>query len=184
MELVIYGDFNCPFSALASERAARLEALGVSVDWRAVQHDPSRPAAGRPIDAVTRTELEHEIETVRDQLGPDESITLHPPTTLINTAAISRTYAAVAPEDRPSLRQRLFRAYWRDGTDISRPDYVAGLPDPTDGTDTAERWQAELTALDQPIVPAMLLPDGRVSRGLGVLARLTEHLAERPPHLT
>ena len=28
MRLVIYSDFNCPFSALANDRAARLEATG------------------------------------------------------------------------------------------------------------------------------------------------------------
>src|SRR5438309_11493539 len=51
VKLVIYGDFNCPFSALASDRAARLEATGrVVVEWRAVEHDPSIPAEGRPVD--------------------------------------------------------------------------------------------------------------------------------------
>jgi hypothetical protein len=28
MRLVVYGDFNCPFSALASSRVARLELAG------------------------------------------------------------------------------------------------------------------------------------------------------------
>lgn len=69
MELVIYGDFNCPFSALASDRAARLEGTGrVIVEWRAVEHDPSIPAEGRPVDRAVRAGLEREIGMIRDQL--------------------------------------------------------------------------------------------------------------------
>lgn len=49
--LVIYGRFNCPFSPLASDRAARLESIGRAlVAWRAVEHGPSIPTEGRPVD--------------------------------------------------------------------------------------------------------------------------------------
>lgn len=179
MELVIYGDFNCPFSALASDRAARLEATGhVTVDWRAVEHDRSLPLDGRPVNTARRAELEREISLIREQLRPGESLVLHPPAVLINTATLTASYAAVAPPDRTHVRQRLFHAYWRDA-DIDDPAVVAGLPDPAEGTHIAEGWRSEWAALDRPIVPAMLLPDGHVSRGLGVLARLADYLDQR-----
>ena len=42
--LTIYGDFNCPFSALASARAdVLLAAGGHEIDWRAIQHDTGDP---------------------------------------------------------------------------------------------------------------------------------------------
>src|SRR4051794_9779857 len=51
--VVLYGDFNCPWSYLASRRAALLAAVGVVIDWRAVEHDP--PHRGTPSHASTRT---------------------------------------------------------------------------------------------------------------------------------
>ena len=46
-DLVVYGDFNCPFSALASRRVDRIEAQGrARVDWRAVEHDEQIPRTG------------------------------------------------------------------------------------------------------------------------------------------
>jgi hypothetical protein len=44
MTVIIYGDFNCPYSYLASQRAGRLREAGVAVDWRAVEHDRRLPA--------------------------------------------------------------------------------------------------------------------------------------------
>ena len=52
--LTIYGDFNCPFSALASVRADVLIAAGgYEVEWRAVQHDTAIPVAGEPVGGDT-----------------------------------------------------------------------------------------------------------------------------------
>lgn len=40
MKLTVYGDFNCPYSNLASQRADQLIRGGMAqVDWRAVEHD-------------------------------------------------------------------------------------------------------------------------------------------------
>lgn len=51
MELVVYGDFNCPYSCLASARADILVERGIAaVEWRAVEHDPSIPMPSEPVD--------------------------------------------------------------------------------------------------------------------------------------
>ena len=53
LELVVFGDFNCPFSALASVRVTQLEESGVArVTWRAVEHDPDIPEQGTRSRAV------------------------------------------------------------------------------------------------------------------------------------
>ena len=49
MTVIIYGDFNCQYSYLASQRAALLIRAGVAVDWRAVQHDRDLPVSGQPL---------------------------------------------------------------------------------------------------------------------------------------
>ncbi len=37
MTVIVYRDFNCPYSYLASQRAGLLSRLRVAVDWRAVE---------------------------------------------------------------------------------------------------------------------------------------------------
>ncbi len=49
MMVIVYGDFNCPYSYLASQRADLIACGGVAaVDWRAVEHDrgPSLTGSG------------------------------------------------------------------------------------------------------------------------------------------
>ena len=47
MNVVIYGDFNCPYSYLASQRADRLIRGGMArIDWRAVEHDRALAVTG------------------------------------------------------------------------------------------------------------------------------------------
>ena len=73
---------------------------------------------------------------------------------------------------RPALRERFFSAYWVDGVDLNDSRLIEAIGgDRRDGP-TVRRWQDEWSALPQPIVPVMVLPDGYVSRGLGALARL------------
>ena len=41
MTVIVYGDFNCPYSYLASQRADRVIREGMArIAWRAVEHDP------------------------------------------------------------------------------------------------------------------------------------------------
>jgi 2-hydroxychromene-2-carboxylate isomerase len=49
--VIIYGDFNCPYSYLASQRAGLLSKAEIAVDWRAVEHDRRMPVTGSRTDA-------------------------------------------------------------------------------------------------------------------------------------
>lgn len=178
LELVIYGDFNCPFSALASERARSLEAAGRAIiDWRAIEHDPAIPRSGSPVDALRREDLQREIDVVHGLLTPDESLPLRVPAVVGNTATLNRRYAAFEPRHRPEARRRFFRAYWWT---TDEDESTTDPPATADGAIVARRWQAEWSRLERPIVPAMVLPDGAVSRGLGVLARLAAYAVDSP----
>src|SRR5215218_5483841 len=93
--LTIYGDFNCPFSALASVRADLLLAAGgYEIDWRAVQHDTRIPAAGEPVEGDTAGELEDEVTAILDASKQDVHLRLLVPPIRSNTAAASAGYAA------------------------------------------------------------------------------------------
>jgi len=173
MELVIFGDFNCPFSALASARAARLEGTGaVSVDWRAVEHDPTIPAAGRPVVGALAGELAAELASIRERLAPGERLRLREPALLVNTSRVVAAYAAVPPARRGPVRWQVYRAYWEDGVDIAAPGAVPALGDPDAGNAEAARWRAEWVSVSEGVVPTMVLPDGTAARGLEVLDRL------------
>ena len=52
MNVIVYGDFNCPYSYLASQRADLLSRAGIVVDWRAVEHDRGLPVTGSRPDAT------------------------------------------------------------------------------------------------------------------------------------
>jgi predicted DsbA family dithiol-disulfide isomerase len=178
MDLRIYGDFNCPFSRLASWRAARLEAAGIAtVDWRAVEHDPAVPAAGQPVVGALADEIASELDQIRGLLREGESPDLALPPLRPNTAASTAAYAAVAPDGRGAAREALFSALWGRGLDIGDPEVLGDLG--LDGRDPelAAAWRSEWLGLDRPIVPVMALPDGRVSRGLGALQRLADLLS-------
>ena len=175
LELIVYGDFNCPFSALASARAGRLERLGrASVDWRAVEHAPDIALAGSDVAGESRIALERELDQIRGLLIEGESDRLTLPTVQPNTNLATAAYASAPAAERPTIRARLFAAHWIDGADLADSDTLARLGVPRTDRSTAARWRDDWLALGESVVPVMVLPDGDVSRGLGALARLAQ----------
>lgn len=172
--LTIYGDFNCPFSALASARADVLLAAGAhTIDWRAIQHDTAIPAGGEPVDGDTGDGLAAEVATIVDLSAHDVRLHLAVPPVRSNTAAACATFAATVDE-ADALRRRLFAAVWVDGRNVGDRAELKRLGGGGRDVDTARQWQDEFEALPRPITPTLVLPDGYVSRGLGALARLAE----------
>jgi len=172
VHLVIYGDFNCPFSALASARAANLEARGLAeIEWRAVEHDPAIPLAGEPVTGERRGEFERELAQIRSLLVADEIDRLRVPEPRANTGLATVVYAAAPEHLRPELREQLFDAYWTRGEDLG-PELLQSLGATRRDEETAVSWRTAWLAFADPIVPTMVLPNGYVSRGLGALNRL------------
>ncbi len=179
MELLVYGDFNCPYSALASYRASWLESTGVArVTWRAVQHDPAIPATGEPLSATLARDLQREVAEVRSLLAPGEVFPMLVPPRRSNTALASARFAG-SPAGRAQrrLRRQIFRALWLRGQDISQPDLVGDVVWPSADPAVAADWQRGFDALERPMTPSLVLPDGYVSRGLGALRRLQDLVA-------
>jgi DSBA-like thioredoxin domain-containing protein len=163
VNLVVYGDFNCPYSALASARVDVLLGTGDhEIEWRAVQHDADMPEAGLAMEGEARAELEREVEEVLGLLRDGESFALTVPDVRPNTARASRAYAA---KPQPDIRRRLFAWAWGTGE---------GPEDLPEDADEAARWQRTWDAFEKKMVPMLVLPDGYVSRGLGALKRLAD----------
>ena len=174
MTLTIYGDFNCPFSALASARADVLLARGShEIEWRAIQHDTTIPTAGEPVEGDTAAALGAEIATILELSEHDLRLRLVVPPVRSNTALASAGFAA-AGHDPHRLRRGLFAAVWAEGRNLGNPAELRRLDANGRDVATSRQWQDEYDALPRPITPSLVLADGYVSRGLGALARLAE----------
>ena len=73
MTVIVYGDFNCPYSYLASQRADLLSRAGVAVDWRAVEHDRGLPVTGSRSDS-DRATWDRELAEVASLALPGEHV--------------------------------------------------------------------------------------------------------------
>lgn len=160
MTLIIYGDFNCPYSYLASQRADLLSRSGAaSVDWRAVEHDPGLPVTGSRSDG-DQAAWDRELAEVASLALPWEQVPNGPPVLLSNTRAATAAYAeAVGDGVADELRRRLFHGIWLGGLHVSSAYEVRRLI-------TAVMWPAEdvTDQLASPDIPSLLLRDTNLAR--------------------
>ena len=174
MTLTIYGDFNCPFSALASARVDVLLASGRhQIEWRAIQHDTTIPLAGELVTDETAITLASEIAAIEELSAPDLRLQLMAPSVRSNTALASSAFAA-ANADANRLRGRLFAAIWAEDRNLGDPAELCLLGAKGRNDELARWWQDRFGALPRPVTPSLVLPNGHVSQGLDALARLAD----------
>jgi 2-hydroxychromene-2-carboxylate isomerase len=154
MAVIIYGDFNCPYSYLASQRADLLGRTGIEVDWRAVEHDRSLPLTGSRAGGE-RAAWDRELADIASLALPQEHVPAGPPVLISNTQAAVSAYAeAVSDGVAGELRRRVFAAIWAGGLHLSSAYEVRRLV-------TAVMWpQEDITArLYSPEFPSLLIRD-------------------------
>ena len=102
--MVVYGDFNCPWSDFASRRAARLAQGGMEVDRRAEEHEPKASAA--------LSESSERLDLVRAAaLGAGGRVP--------NTgAAVAEYTQAYGVGEAAPVRELLFDALWLHAVDL------------------------------------------------------------------
>ena len=177
MNLTIYGDFNCPFSALASARADLLHASGGhQIEWRAIQHDMTIPPAGELVTDEIAIALASEIAAIEDLTESVLRLELTAPSVRSNTALASSAFAS-AGADADRLRGRLFAAVWAEGRNVSDLAELRLLGAGGRDDELARRWQDLFDALPRPMTPTLVLSDGEVLQGLDALARLADLVA-------
>lgn len=203
MSTVVYGDFTCPFSYLASRRIDLLDDRDGEVEWRAVEHAPHTPLNGLRLDPEAAKDAEREWRRVQELLLPDEELPGRPPTVLSSTQAAVAAYAeAVGAGVGPAVRRLLFRAYWVDGLDIGNPEILRPLlaatvragtstsaplhefgyavtpargPITSDAYRRIREWHKQWVSLGDPTIPTMQ-EDGQTISGVPALIRLGERI--------
>ncbi len=159
MNVIVYGDFNCPYSYLASQRADRLIRSGIAMDWRAIEHDRELPATGLRL-AASPVDWDREIAEVTALALTAERAPAGPPTVVSNTMAATAAYAeAIRDRVADQLRRAVFRAIWVDGANLSSGYEVRRLV-------TAAMWPPEdvTDQLASPDVPSRLIQDPDLTR--------------------
>lgn len=203
MSLVVYGDFSCPHSYLASRRVDALDAAGVDVDWRAVEGDPTLPVTGRLFGPSNQRAM----AAAEALLAADEHLPWTPPELVPKTqAAISGYAEAYGAGVGLDARRVLFAAYWVDGADIGDPEVLrtrlvgpmlrgstavgtlrmSGFavsanrgPITTEAWRRIANWQAEWMALGSPELPVIIDADDVPTVGEDALRWLEKQLTGR-----
>jgi hypothetical protein len=202
--LLLYGDFNCPWSYLAERRARLLERHGVTVDWRAVEHEPRRP---RRHSDTRFACLREEMGRVERALLPGEhypySLTGFVPDTGAALSGYAEAYGAgVADVVHPLL----FEAFWVHGLDVGDPRLVrtllmdairtghsdsdclrdwgyavdvTGGPVTTGAWRLARAWRREWRDTGKQVVPVVYVDGGDPFIGEDAVARLGDELRAR-----
>lgn len=176
MEYTVYSDFTCAECYGLNEQLAAL-GLSATVRWRGVQIEPSLGVPMRPLDRRALDRLEDEILEVRRR---HEGATMQVPRGRPNTRRAIVAVASVArrqPTIAAHFRDAVYRAYWRDGTDLSgmaelqRLADVAGVPrflelDHPDAEELADSWDLEWATERLGGVPRVIRDDGKILWGL------------------
>jgi 2-hydroxychromene-2-carboxylate isomerase len=159
MNVMVYGDLNCPYSYLASQRADLLSRAGMTVDWRAVEHDRGLPLTGSRSES-DRAGWDRELADVASLALPGEHVPADPSVLISSTQAALAAYAeAVSDGVAGELRRRLFTAIWAQGLHVSTAYEVRRLI-------TEVMWpQEDITdRLASPDIPSLLLHDTDLAR--------------------
>ena len=176
MEFTVYSDFTCAECYGLNEQ---LVALGVSgaVQWRGVQSEPALPSPMRSLDRRALDRVDDEIREVLSRVG--ETV-MHLPRGKPNTRKAIVAVASVMrqqPARAALFRDALYRAYWRDGTDLSvtaelqRVADLVSVPrfvelDHPDAAEMVENWDLDWSIERLGGVPRVIRGDGKILWGL------------------
>ena len=176
MDYTVFSDFTTAECYALNEQ---FSVLGVSavIRWKGVQLDPAAASPMRALDRRARDQLDDELQSMR-RFAPDLVFTVpkgkpKSERAILAVASVMRLNTARAAV----FRDAVFRAYWRDGADISvtaelqRIADSVGVPrfieiDHPDADDTVEGWELDWATERLGGVPRVIRGDGKILWGL------------------
>lgn len=176
MEFTVYSDFTCAECFGLNEQLVELEVSG-TVQWRGVQIDPRLQTPMRSLDRRALDRIEDEISEVHRRM---DGVLIHLPRGKPNTRKAIVAVASVMrqqPARAAVFRDALYRAYWRDGTDLSVMAELQKVADRTavprfveldhpDAAEMVENWDLDWATERLGGVPRVIRGDGKILWGL------------------
>jgi predicted DsbA family dithiol-disulfide isomerase len=187
-QTILYSDFNCPFCYAMHERLHEMNVIG-RCEWRGVQHASHLPRPMQPWQGSLGAELRHEVAMVQ-RLAPGLPIAL-PPGKPNTRPAIEQAVALLGRDRAQGMAfvRETYRAFWRDGKDISDPtvlkqlvEQAGGSPEASGPIDdetrrAAQVWEAAWHTTGQAGVPLMVSPDGELLVGCAPIEQVRQFFA-------
>lgn len=171
----LYSDFNCPFCYALHERLHEMNLMDRCA-WRGVQHAPYLPRPMTQWQGSMAAELRLEVSVVQ-RLAPNLPISL--PSGKPNTKiAIELASSLLRQNQQTGMKfvRDAYRAFWRDGQDLSDPTVLKSLATKAGGASNGERadeesrrgaqeWESAWQATGEAGVPLIVSPDGELLVG-------------------
>ena len=194
---MIFGDFDCPLSYLASQLARELESHGVTIDWRAVTAVGSR-ADARQLDRLSvDLRIPGALRPLVLPARPNLATTASP-------AAVSAYAEASVAHRSTAMRHLLYCARWVHDTDLTHIDALRHLtpvvmmganspsatvsewgmvpafnaePLSTQAWELRRQWRQSWAELNQQPTPVLITGDAAPLSGPEALAALNDMVA-------
>jgi predicted DsbA family dithiol-disulfide isomerase len=182
-QFLLFSDFNCPFCYALHERLYDLNVIE-RCEWRGVQHAPHLPRPMKPWSGSLGAELRHEVSVVQ-RLAPGLPISLPPgkPNTLPAIVQAVGLLRADHVKGMEFVRQ-VYRAFWREGQDISDLSVLSTLAGISLSSDhdenshrSAQEWEAAWHETGQAGVPLIVSPQGDLLVGCVPAERVSRFFA-------
>ncbi len=172
--VVVYGDFACPLSRMASDLADALLERGFGIEWRAVRHDGRHASRSRFVGIACVREGSRRTRHTHAAVNRDGLVALRT-APAVDVSLANAALASSEGDPAHALRRALFRAHWQDRCDLSDSRVVEDLTGHAVPrlSIRAQGWQRAWEGFDDPAVPLVLLPTGYVFREADALDELT-----------
>lgn len=185
----MYADFASAECYALNELMIELGA-SATVTWKGVELDPGQPVPMRMLARRALDQLEDEIADIRQRWpGVNIAVPKGKPRTvraIVAVASVHRLHPARAAD----YRDAIYRAFWRDGADISsvvelqRVADSVGVPrfvelDDPDAEETAANWEIDWAMERLGGVPRVIRSDGRILWGLRQATEVADFFSVR-----
>jgi 2-hydroxychromene-2-carboxylate isomerase len=173
-EAVVYGDFACPLSRMASDLVDALLERGFGVEWRAVRHGGRHASGSRFVGMACVREGSRRRQRAHATVNSYGLVALRT-ARAFDVSLANAALASTEGDPAHALRGALFRAHWQDGRDLSDTGVVQSLAGhPVRRLSMrAQQWQRAWEGFDDPAVPLVLLRTGYVFREADAIDELT-----------
>ncbi len=168
LKVTLFSDFICPFCYIGFHTLRKMkQEFELEVDWRGFQIHPDWPATGISVEKVygadgseSRKAAWQRISSMATEIG----LAMRPPSVLTNSHnALAACEYAVASGKGDEFEERVFRAYFGDGSNIGDVEVLKKL-----GTDVGLDPAQVVAAIESADVKSKLKDNAVVAHQHGV----------------